>query len=158
MQKILYSLLFLVFNLFQPALAEDKLPANVQTITPQELSSHIENSSKPFVLLIYTSWCPYCKKQIMELSAALSQTPPLALPPILAVSIDADPVAYSQFIRQHVALPWPNKLYMGHSSIEQLLAQYGSSFNGPIPYLAVFQNREIVKEFNGLTAPQNLLP
>ncbi len=149
------SLFFIIALPFRTVVAEP-LPSNVSVITPSDIISRIEESKEPFALFVFTTWCPYCKKQMAELSK-LSAEQRKAMPPLLAVSIDADPHAYSRFTKANAQLPIAMKLYQGNASIESILHPYGSDFNGGIPYIAVFSNKKIIKQFNGVTAPENLL-
>ncbi len=155
MKKLLATFLFLI-TLGVSAQAETLLPPNVQTITPQEITARFEDSAQPFILFVYASWCPYCKKQITNMDNALKQNSALKLPPILAVSVDADPTAYAHFIANYPSLPWSSKLYMGQASLEEILSRYGSNFNGPIPYLAIVKDKKILKQFSGLTEAEEL--
>ena len=154
--KKLIACFLLVFGLTAAAASAGPLPANVQTITPQEIASKIETTHQPFILFVYASWCPYCKKQIKEMNAALTGVDPITLPPIIGVSIDSNPDAYSAFLTHQGKMPWDSRLYMGEASLEAILSKYGSSFDGPIPYLAVIKDQEVVKEFSGLTDPADL--
>lgn len=130
-------------------LQANALPSNVIFIKPSELVSKIENSPQPFALLIFTSWCPYCKKQL-ELLNALSVEERKKMPEIYAVSVDADPTAYSNYIAKMQNPYFSTRLYSGTISLESLLQNYASKFDGGIPYTAIFQNKKIAKELNGL--------
>jgi thiol-disulfide isomerase/thioredoxin len=135
-----------------PASAANVLPNNVITLTPSDLVAKIETADKPFALLVFASWCPYCKQQMDKLNA-LSPEQRATLPEIYAISIDADPEAYSRFLTTHSGLFFATRLYSGSTSLEVLLQNYASVFNGGIPYTAVFNNKKIIKEFNGLVDP-----
>lgn len=150
--KKLYFLFFLLFAM--PAFSAG-LPSNVITVTPAEIIKKIESSQQPFVLLIFTSWCPYCKKQVDALSQ-LTPAEQLRIPEIYAVSVDNNPEDYSRYISTKKALYFPLRLYVGDSGMKDLLRGYGSSYDGGIPYLAVFKNRKLLKEFNGYTEPLTL--
>lgn len=146
--RILFlSALALVVSLLP--LQATALPANVIFVKPSELVSKIEQSTQPFALLVFTSWCPYCKKQL-ELLNSLSAEERKKLPEIYAVSVDADPTAYSNYIAKMQNPFFATRLYSGTVSLESLLQNYASQFNGGIPYTAIFQNKKIIKELNGL--------
>ena len=149
--KIRSFLLFALLLLPMPAIAQS-LPVNVTVIKPSELVLRIETSTKPFILLVFASWCPYCKKQIDRLTA-LTPEQRTAIPQILAVSIDAQPEAFSRMRATYPGLFFETRIYEGNASLEALLHNYASRFNGGIPYLAVFHNKKIIKEFNGLINP-----
>lgn len=140
-----------------PASAAQSLPGNVTMVTPSDIVARIENSSQPFTLFVFASWCPYCKQQI-ELFNQLLPGQRAQLPKILAVSIDADPEAFSRFMATYSGLFFETRLYQGKASLETLLHNYASEFNGGIPYLAVFQNKKIIKQYNGLIDPMMLSP
>lgn len=150
MKKIVLFLLFLL-----PPLTSQAFPANVLVTTPAEIVRKIETSTTPLTLIVFTSWCPYCKKQMDEL-AKLTPAEQLRIPEILAVSIDSDPQAYSNYLRSKAGVFWPMRLYVGDTNLETLLKNYNSSFDGSIPYLATFKDKKIVKEFNGYTSPSAL--
>ena len=142
--------LFLFLSLFP--LASQAFPANVLTTTPAEIVRKIETSPTPFMILAFASWCPYCKKQIDDL-AKLTPADQLRIPEIVAVSIDSDPQAYSNYLRSKTGVFFPMRLYVGDNNLESLLKNYGSTFDGGIPYLAIFKDKKLVKEFNGYTDP-----
>lgn len=144
---------FAPFN--QTALAADALPGNVIAVSPADIIGKIEQPDKPFTLFVFASWCPYCKQQ-MDLFNKLSPEQRAAVPPILAVSIDSQPDVFSRFMSTHSNLFFETRIYSGNASLETLLHNYGSGFDGGIPYIAIFKNQKIVKEFNGLVDPSEI--
>ena len=48
------------------AIAKELVPAGMNTLQTEELRDIIKTERKPILLLIYASWCPYCKKQMEE--------------------------------------------------------------------------------------------
>jgi thiol:disulfide interchange protein len=128
------------------------VPSNVTVVTPDQVVAKIENSTQPFLLFVYASWCPYCKQQ----AKLFKKIPPLdaaKMPEIYAVSIDADPYAFSAMLNHLSPMSWKNYLYQGDTSIEEILAGYGSDFSGGIPYMALVKNKKIVKQITNVTPP-----
>jgi thiol-disulfide isomerase/thioredoxin len=150
MKKIALFLVILLLPLSSYA-----FPANVLTTTPAEIVRKIETSNQPFTLVVFTSWCPYCKKQLDEL-AKLTPAEQLRIHEVLAVSIDSNPQDYSNYLRSKTGVFFPMRLYMGDSNLENILHDYGSGFDGGIPYIAIFNDKKIVKEFDGYTHPSAL--
>jgi hypothetical protein len=148
--------IFLVLTLFfaVPVFAAES-SSGVITISPAEIVKKIESSSRPFTLMVFTSWCPYCKKQVADL-AALTPAQQLQIPEVLAVSTDANPVAYANYLRDKSGVFFPMRLYAGAQSMESLLKNYGSTFDGGIPYFAIIKDKKIIREFWGYTEPMKL--
>ncbi len=158
MKKHIFTLAIAILFLFMNStatLAASTLPANITLITPAEIVKKVETSTRPFILLLVASWCPYCKKQMADL-AKLTPAEQLQIPEIVGVSVDSKPEAYAAMMREYKSIFWPMKLYAGDSSIEGIIQNYGGTFDGSIPYTAIFQNRKITKEFNGLTSTDSL--
>lgn len=100
-----------------------------------------ESASRPTLLFIYASWCPYCKQEIEALKAIRKRfgTDELQL---LYVSVDQNPYALSQFMLDRQ----PEERYTPYhvqredigAFIESLKNHYGINFDGSVPHLAIF--------------------
>jgi len=116
----------------------------------KELSEH---SSKPLMLHIYASWCPFCTQQnpaIMELIDQNKNKVDAVL-----ISLDTDKYRLAQFLLSKPQ-PLAFKPFVLSDDARQPLRAFldgtGGNFAGSIPY-TIFINTEgkMVAEFNGLT-------
>ena len=129
------------------------IPAIIQPIELAEIEQRIQ-SSPVTVLFFYASWCPYCHQQIQTLGQSNTQN-------LLAISIDQQPKKLAKFVSQYEQIngsyPFPARIYQGGTELAQYLLSKGARFSGSIPYFAIFQQGNLVKQYRGLT-PTDQLP
>lgn len=105
----------------------------------------------PTMMVIFTSWCPFCKKLIPQIISLASEMPGEVN--IVAISIDEDPSAIRQYIGSLPELP-PFTVYNHASDNERSLVQAflfknKMNFNGGIPFIAVFKDGQPVQQIGG---------
>ena len=127
------------------------LPAGIEAINLAEIKSFL-SADEARVLFLYASWCPYCQKQIRGFQLLYDQYP---TDRIIAVSTDQNPEAFQKYVTSYENMPFTPYIYQGNGLAEYLKEQ-GSTFNGGIPYFAIFKNGKFKQEFIGLTHPKEL--
>lgn len=136
----------------QDVLAQE-IPAGMDIINHTQLQSRIQANQKPLLLLIYASWCPYCKKQMEALRTLQAKRSDVD---ILAISIDEKPQALDQYLASQPPLPFEHPLYVDKKSIRQLIASYGGTFGGGIPYMGIFVDGKMEASIGGYTSLEEL--
>lgn len=134
------------------ATASADAPAPFTALSWEQLESKINGTpDTPTLLVVYTSWCPFCKK-LMPVIIDLATTHKDTLN-IVSISIDEDPMAIKTYISSLNPMPsFPT--YLHSSDNERALVQaflYKSqlNFTGGIPYMALFHKGKPVQQFGG---------
>lgn len=115
---------------------------------------------RPTILLLYASWCPYCKQQFQILKALQMRYPPEMLQ-IAYISVENSPYALSDFLMK----TYPDKpftqYYVTNEARESFLTalhEHGASFNGGVPYLIFFdRNGRKAQEIQGMAQISQIL-
>jgi thiol-disulfide isomerase/thioredoxin len=145
MSLIVFGLYFVVSGPYGNGFAQG-LPKNIQVINDTELKAKLDNTTKPTLLFIYASWCPYCKKQ-MGILKQLHQESSLS---VLSVSTDRSAKDLSEFVDFHQP-PWTSYIYNPIRGLNVALEPYGLNLPPGVPYMILFKNGKAVQEFAGLT-------
>jgi len=121
------------------AQANQDSPSNIAPLGISAIQEKLTSKQeRPRLLVIYASWCPYCKKLIQALESYSASNQGLQ---IIGLSIDEDYNALSRYLSQ-----WNGTPYFGNdvlslsarSNFKQLMRDLGIPFNGGIPHLALF--------------------
>lgn len=116
------------------------LPANV-------IGKYIKGTKgQKRVVMIYASWCPYCKEKFPHM-IDMERVRPGS---VIAISVDEDHAAFARFVRKYKDIPFKSIVHDG--SKQQLVGVMklfgGRAWDGvPSFYLIDEQNR-VVKEGN----------
>lgn len=113
----------------------------------------LKNAGRPTLVFIYASWCPYCQKEFTSYEMLKEQFPDSTLQ-TLAISIDKDPLALSDFLLTR----FPNKPFTPyHLDTKEIpiffraLGDRGPQPKGSIPYMVLFDaDQKFIQEFSGL--------
>jgi len=104
------------------AQAKDE-PVKVYTLPPKMIAEYIDKTAgQKRVLLIYTSWCGYCRKKmpgIMDIERSKKGS-------VIAVSVDDDYGAYAKYAKKLSDAPFPLILNKGR---QEALIQTLKSYN-----------------------------
>lgn len=119
----------------------------MQTITPINMSGVsrkiLNSSGKQTFLMIYTSWCPYCRKAIPSV-INWKQNGLLGNTQLIMLSTDEKPEdLYSYLGANEYHKTLPSYLYKPASKYEMssFVSRYNLSYKGGIPYGAVFDKQ-----------------
>lgn len=138
----------------QPVSAAN-LPHNVRAAYAEDIRKAIRSSeSKPSLLFIYASWCPYCKRYIDVVNDVVQEK---AVANITAISIDEDPGALSAFLNERPQMMFETAIYTGYESPKAIVKEFGGHFSGGIPYTAILKNGQIHGQIPGYVSKEKLL-
>ncbi|MCI5049045.1 MAG: redoxin domain-containing protein [Rickettsiales bacterium] len=121
-------------------------------ITNKHIKDISEPSSRPLMLHIYASWCPYCQQQNPAIVDIIDERSNRM--DIMMLSIDQNKYQLSQFLLKKEQ-PLPYTPYMmprdAYPALASFLSGAGGSFSGAIPYTVIFDgDRKMVAEYPGL--------
>jgi thiol-disulfide isomerase/thioredoxin len=127
-------------------------------LTPEALETQLHKG--PHMLVIYASWCSYCRSLIPTV-AELIETKQLGNIKPLFLSLDREQDKMAQYVvkNHYEALITPHIVAEGSAArLPTVLAKAGSSFSGGIPYIGFFDsNGKLVAESLGLVNKERLL-
>ena len=135
------------------AIAKELVPAGMNTLQTEELRDIIKTERKPILLLIYASWCPYCKKQMEALRSIHLSNKNLR---IIALSTDREPDDLQRYLQKIPPLPFEYPLYVGREDMRNVIRSYGGNFSGAIPYMGLFKRGKMVAGISGYTEESEL--
>lgn len=131
---------------------EVAVPEAFKALTWEQLDAKVNDpNGKPTLIVLFTSWCPYCKK-MMPVVSEMAATEKDRMN-VLAISIDEDPAAIKGYMASMEPLP-PFPVYLHSTDNERSLVQaylYKNqlNFTGGIPYMAFFNEGKPVQQFGG---------
>ncbi len=125
-------------------------PPPFSPLSWEQLEAEV-SSDVPTLVIVFASWCPYCKKLMPEvISLANEKKENLN---VLAVSIDEDPSAIRSYVSSLPSLP-PFTVHVNGTDNERSVVQaflYKNKFNftGAIPYMAIFHKGKPIQQLGG---------
>lgn len=126
-------------------------PSGILPIDFENLTNELKNSDAPVMLLIYTSWCPYCNKLFPEIVDIANERQGNLK--IVAVSVDKDKNAFQRYTSAHSATPPFPAYYLGAGEDYDRLINYlqliGFNFKGGIPFMAFFSQGNPAGQIGG---------
>lgn len=105
----------------------------------------------PTLMIVFTSWCPFCKKLLPEIVSLANERGEKLN--VVAISVDEDPAAIRGYISSLPQLP-PFTVY-NHSTdnersvVQAFLFKNKMNFTGAIPFMAIFQGGEAKQQIGG---------
>ena len=105
----------------------------------------------PTLMIVFTSWCPFCKKLLPEIVSLANERGEKLN--VVAISFDEDPTAIRGYISSLPQLP-PFTVY-NHSSdnerslVQAFLFKNKMNFTGAIPFMGIFQGGEAKQQIGG---------
>jgi thiol-disulfide isomerase/thioredoxin len=169
--SIVFLLLYAALLAFGPpqtpaplyAVSDEQLTAylpDIREIKPQQLPKVILDSQKPTLVMLYASWCSYCKVMVPHL-LELQADGKLSGVALEFLSIDADKAALARYI---LSYGYDKKLtpYMvrdaASGDLMAVLQAKGSTHNGSIPFVLLFApDGKLLAESMGLLNKRAIL-
>lgn len=119
----------------------------IHALPATQIVEHIENTKgKPRVVMIYTSWCPHCRRAIPEIMDIERNKPGS----VIAVSLDDMRADFERYIKGIENPPFKIILSTdGGSVLSEALGKYGVKPLKGIPHYIVFDaDNKVVFEGN----------
>lgn len=112
------------------------------------------------LLFAYASWCPYCKRQLPSIIEIHDEYTARGIE-VFAVSMEADIDQLSDFLSSNYPnLPLTPYMFEAdqRGPFVRSLQLSGASFQGGIPYMAIFDhNGKLVEEYQGFVDKEPLI-
>lgn len=132
----------------------------IPEITVSDLAENIHSSDRQTMMVIYTSWCVYCKKLLRNISS-LEKENKLEAVNLLILSTDEKKEALAKYILEHDY----NKVFVPYilengkkSELEDFLMSKGSFHSGSIPQTIFFSDRgSLISEARGNMGRKRIL-
>ena len=135
------------------------MPAPYEALTMTQLEGRIaQTQQKPVLLLIYTSWCPFCKQLLPRIINLAEKYPDQF--DVLAISTDQDKNAIQSYMNSlRPEAPFPVYLQQDGTEkamLKQFMQKHGLQYRGGIPYMAFFLYGEAIGGFSGALPKEEL--
>ncbi len=166
---VIISLIFMaVLHSIQPLVTppDQRLPQvgpftkELLPLSPAEVFTKTQMKDKPSVVMVYASWCGYCRKLLPEM-VELMHEKKLDGVNLTILSIDQEPADLSKYlVLNDYKGVFPPYILNGGSSAELrgALSITGSKFVGYIPYIGFFnKDGKLVAETFGMVDKGRLL-
>lgn len=166
LRTIIYALLILgIINAFTPYMGKatrtpDKsevtqLAADIGFTTSADVGAWLKASKKPAVLMVYASWCNYCKLTMPHM-LNLWREKAFEGKQLLFVSVDTSPTALANYVLGHELESMIGKPVIVRASeapsLPEVLAPLGSAYGGGVPYIGFYApGGKLVTELHGLS-------
>ena len=164
MRVVVFSLMVMaLLHAFTPYLSDSKaavsrveiedLARQTQMMTPDEVVLQLKQASRPTMLVVYASWCHYCR-QLMPSIYQLWNEKKIAGDQMLLVSLDEQFNELATYLLENrfnrmlgvpIMIKADNK-----SALRIALNPLGASFSGGIPYIGFFgKGGQMIDEIHG---------
>lgn len=162
-RALVYALLLLaLIHTFAPkgpsaqfevnALEVEALSTKANIISAESIEPLIKQAKTPTVVMVYASWCGYCKK-IMPSIIEQQQTKRSQPVTFVFISVDRKLSDLSEYIIGHGYQKNITPLYVAKDNPEPALQAMGATFTGAIPYIGFFDNTgTLQKEYSGMAS------
>ena len=126
----------------EPTRAEiENLAEKTTLITPDGVSRRLSSAKRPTMLVVYASWCSYCRG-MMPVVHALWQEGKIDASQLMLLSVDKEVTTLSKYLlTSHLAdmIAAPIMLKSDPDALlSDALRQNYSGFKGSIPYIGIF--------------------
>jgi thiol-disulfide isomerase/thioredoxin len=169
LKAVVYALLILaVLHAFKPVLAPDPRADEVKDFAYQITSMHagdvIEKlqhvDGKPSMLVVYASWCGYCRRMMPDIVALMREQQFNHIHPVF-LSVDKHFSELSSYLVHNDYHKLVTPYIIGDDETKHLatlLQSAGSGFDGNIPYLGIFdEHGRLVAEIEGVADKEGIL-
>ena len=150
-------------NVDDPQLAQiQHLDRNIVSIKAADLPGIVHSpSGKPVMLVMYASWCGYCKR-VMPVVVEMVQDHKLDMFESVFVSIDDQPRLLSTYLVHKgydgAFIPYRVDRNMVNGSFGSFTSATGSHYQGAIPYIGFFgRDGKLISDASGYVSKQNVL-
>lgn len=169
-RTFVFSLMVLAFlHAFSPYISDSKaatraeveeLARQTRLITPEEVVLHLRQAQRPTMLVVYASWCQYCKR-LMPSVAELWAAGKMPGDQMLLISLDQQFYPLAEYLlNNHFQrmLGTPVIVQQAHkAALGEALQPLGAHFTGGIPYIAFFDaSGHLREEIHGLVDKSTL--
>lgn len=165
MRTAVFALMVLaLLHAFQPYLSDSEAanPRQIATtargmksITATDIAKQIAESRKPTMLVVYASWCSYCK-QLMPSIHEIWKENKLGAFQLLFISVDEQNYQLASYIMGNdftTMIGTPPLVYSKDDALKiaDVLSPLGATYKGGIPYIGFFApGGKIIGELQGL--------
>lgn len=152
MKNRLFLLLIFAFGALilpaNPVAAKEELSNRIYPLPPTRIADYIKfTKGQKRALLIYTSWCPYCRKKIPDMIKMENYKEGS----IIAISEDQNYTNFSKYIRSLENIPYNVILSnpKGSDTLIKALEQFGVRAWRSYPTVVLLdENNKVVKQGN----------
>ena len=130
-------------------------------VRPADLEKKLHNKEgKPSILMVYASWCSYCRKLLPEMVSLINEKK-IDGKQVFFLAVDKEPGDLSNYIVRNdyagVFTPYITKEGTSHE-LAGVISMTGGHYNGGIPYLGFFNSDgKLVAESFGMVDKERLL-
>lgn len=129
-------------------------------ISAEKFEKELKESGKPTLLIIYTSWCPYCNK-LMTDATSLKNEGKINWINLLPLSVDSQKTMLSRYVLQRRYEKLFTPYIMDDSAkyfLKSIATSKGWDFSRAIPYSIIFdRNGNAVESFYGTINKESLV-
>jgi thiol-disulfide isomerase/thioredoxin len=139
----------------------DAFTKELVPVRPMEMEKKLHNAEgKPSMLIVYASWCGYCRKLVPEV-VSLIKDKKIDGKQVFLLSVDKEPADLSNYIvrNEYSGVFTPYIIQEGTShELAGVLSVTGGSYKGGIPYIGFFNSDgKLVAETTGMVDKERLL-
>lgn len=133
----------------------------IKIISASQIVKNIETTdAKPTLMVMYASWCGYCKKLLPNI-AKLKNEGKISGVNLLLLSIDKDIIKFSTYFLQRNY----DKVFTPYimdddeeGKLKSIIVSKGGSYSTSIPYSVIFDSKGIlIEEIHGAVSKKRLL-
>lgn len=171
MRAVVFSLMVMaLLHAFTPYISDSKaavsraevedLARQTRLMTPEEVITYLQQSTRPTMVVVYASWCRYCKELMPHIQELWSEGK-IPGDQMLLISLDEHLDKLSTYLLENrfkemlgvpIVINSPDK-----SDLAKALKPLGSSFTGGIPYIGFFgANAKVLEEIHGAVGKSEL--
>ena len=139
-----------------------QLDHQIVTIYPADLNKFVKSESgKPVMLVMYASWCGYCKK-VMPFLVDMVKNHEIDMVDTKFVSIDDQPRLLSRYLvhkeYDNVFTPYRLSRDLLRGSYADFIYSSGSHFRGSIPYIGFFDKQgKLISDASGVVEKDDVM-
>ncbi len=124
----------------------------IELIPTEKIEKSLKESGNPTLVIIYTSWCPYCKK-LMNNVASLRNEGKIKGINLLPLSVDKQKTPLSRYVLERGYDQFFTPYMMDSNTVKEFgntIIAKGGYFDTAIPYSIIFdRNGNLVESIRG---------
>lgn len=129
---VLFSLLFVIAGV---TTSKAKAAEQYRLVSATQVAAALDQAKgQRTVFFLYTSWCPYCRKSLPEISEIAKDYPGR----VIAVSLDKDPETLWRYLqKQYADVPFTPYVWNRRDIFAKPLERFGIQPGNGIPFTAL---------------------
>lgn len=147
--RVLLALIFIFLCSLNVAFAGNKI-GKLYKVNADQIAEYISSRQNKVAVLVYASWCPYCRKIMPDIAQIAKENPKT----IVAISIDKNSDKLVQYLNNLDEVPFHVFIWNQQGSLDQSFDGIGITLSNGIPFIALVNEDKTIQNSGVLSSSE----